>query len=285
VVIQAVVPVTSSLSPLVKVLKNVVATKKCSQVVILWHCAKVAPSVARLQQLVARENTRNIPLHMVEPEVKLMSLRFNDYDVISNDVVLHLDDDVTICNEEMDFAFEVWREFPERIIGFPARNHVFDEKNKKWLYTSKWNNYYSIVLTGAAFIHKYYMHLYTTWLPQSSRNLVDEMHNCEDLLMNFLVAHLTKQPPIKVTQRKQYKDTSASVKYRQNEKPTKGVLPSWSDPSHFSERQKCMSSFTQLFGYMPLIRSATRMDPTLYRDDVARFRKQFPKIETCMTTK
>merc|ERR1711974_581397 len=33
------------------------------------------------------------------------------------------------------------------------------------------------------------------------REMVDEYMNCEDLAMNFLVSHLTRQPPIKVTSR------------------------------------------------------------------------------------
>lgn len=33
------------------------------------------------------------------------------------------------------------------------------------------------------------------------------MANCEDILMNFLVSAVTRQPPIKVTQKKQYKET------------------------------------------------------------------------------
>lgn len=37
--------------------------------------------------------------------------------------------------------------------------------------------------------------------------MVDQLSNCEDILMNFLVSAVTKMPPIKVTQKKQYKET------------------------------------------------------------------------------
>lgn len=33
------------------------------------------------------------------------------------------------------------------------------------------------------------------------------MANCEDILMNFLVSAVTRLPPIKITQKKQYKET------------------------------------------------------------------------------
>ena len=33
------------------------------------------------------------------------------------------------------------------------------------------------------------------------RDMVDDLMNCEDLAMNFLIAHVTRQPPVKVTSR------------------------------------------------------------------------------------
>lgn len=38
-------------------------------------------------------------------------------------------------------------------------------------------------------------------MPQEIRDKVDEYMNCEDISMNFLVAHITRKPPIKVTSR------------------------------------------------------------------------------------
>ena len=56
---------------------------------------------------------------------------------------------------QIDFAFSVWQEFPERIVGYPARGHYWDELRGKWRYSSKWANHYSIVLTGAALYHRW----------------------------------------------------------------------------------------------------------------------------------
>ena len=134
----------------------------------------------------------------------------------------------------MDFAFTVWQSFPSRIVGYPARSHFWDSSKERWGYTSKWTNDYSMVLTGAAIYHKYravafptwplpgfclgstlnklllsrryYHYLYTSYLPASLKSMVDQMSNCEDILMNFLVSSVAKLPPIKVTQKKQYKE-------------------------------------------------------------------------------
>jgi len=37
-----------------------------------------------------------------------------------------LDDDVVLTTDEIDFAFHVWQSFPDRIVGFPARSHYWD---------------------------------------------------------------------------------------------------------------------------------------------------------------
>ena len=48
---------------------------------------------------------------------------------------------------------------------------------------------YSMVLTGAAFIHLNYLKMLnsTGVVPQAVLKLIDEMHNCEDLAVNVLV--------------------------------------------------------------------------------------------------
>ncbi len=38
-------------------------------------------------------------------------------------------------------------------------------------------------------------------MPQAIRDMVDEYINCEDIAMNFLVSHITRKPPIKVSDR------------------------------------------------------------------------------------
>lgn len=58
-----------------------------------------------------------------------------------------------------------------------------------------------MVLTGAAFYHKYYSYVYTHVMSPTIRDTVDSFMNCEDLAMNFLISHLTRKPPVKVTSR------------------------------------------------------------------------------------
>ncbi|XP_046384114.1 exostosin-1 [Ischnura elegans] len=197
-----------------------------------------------------------------------ISRRFRPHALIQTSAILSLDEDCLLTTDEVDFAFSVWRAFPERIVGYPARSHFWDDAKGSWGYTSKWTNEYSIVLTGAAFYHRYYNFLYTRWLSPLLLKTVEQSHNCEDILMNFLVAHVTRRPPIKVTQRKQYK-----------EQPPGGARSPWNDPDHFVQRQTCLNTFAAVFGYMPLLRSSMRLDPVLFKDPVSNLRKKYRQIE------
>lgn len=172
-----------------------------------------------------------------------------------------------------------------------------------------------MVLTGAAIYHRYYHALYTDWLGPLLHKTVDQSHNCEDILINFLVSHVTRQPPIKVSQRKQYKSSNLSAVTRSvaffffftcffiyralnhahfpNAHVFIGFIfffflsfavsvrsrSPWNDPDHFLQRQTCLNTFVALFGYMPLIRSAVRFDPVLFKDPVSNLRKKYRQME------
>ena len=50
--------------------------------------------------------------------------------------------------------FRVWRENRDRIVGLPGRLHSWDAENKSWVYNNYLSCELSLVLTGAAFVHK-----------------------------------------------------------------------------------------------------------------------------------
>ena len=74
--------------------------------------------------------------------------------------MLSLDDDITmLTSDELELGYQVWREFPDRLVGFPSRTHVLEED--QYRYESEWTSEISMVLTGAAFYHQYWHYVYT----------------------------------------------------------------------------------------------------------------------------
>ena len=55
------------------------------------------------------------------------------------------------------------------------------------------------------FMCRYYNYLYTHYSSPLLTERVDAAATCHDILMNFLVSHVTRRPPIKLTQRKHYR--------------------------------------------------------------------------------
>lgn len=262
-VIHAVSPLVSQSQPILKLLVAVAKSQYCAQIIVLWNSDKPLPAKHRWP-------ATSVPVIVIEGENKVMSSRFLPYETIVTDAVLSLDEDTVLSTTEVDFAFTVWQSFPERIVGYPARSHFWDSNKERWGYTSKWTNDYSMVLTGAAIYHRYYHYLYTNYLPTSLKGMVDQLANCEDILMNFLVSAVTKLPPIKVTQKKQYKETMMGQSSRASR---------WADPDHFAQRQTCMNKFASWFGAMPLVHSQMRLDPVLFKDQVSILRKKYRDIE------
>uniref|UniRef100_A0A3Q0SYS7 Exostosin glycosyltransferase 1a n=1 Tax=Amphilophus citrinellus TaxID=61819 RepID=A0A3Q0SYS7_AMPCI len=281
-IIHVVTPLVSQSQPVMKLLIAVAKSQYCAQVIVLWNCEKPLPAKHRWP-------ATSVPVTVIEGESKVISSRFLPYNTIPTDAVLSLDEDTVLSTTEVDFAFTVWQSFPDRIVGYPARSHFWDSNKERWGYTSKWTNDYSMVLTGAFpllllpltlshFPLRYYHYLYTTYLPASLKTMVDQMSNCEDILMNFLVSSVTKLPPIKVTQKKQYKETMMG-QVRHIFLLILSRASRWADPDHFAQRQTCMNKFANWFGTMPLIHSQMRLDPVLFKDQVSILRKKYRDIE------
>ncbi|KAK2724514.1 hypothetical protein QYM36_001122 [Artemia franciscana] len=191
-----------------------------------------------------------VPIVVVKTEKNSLNNRFLPFDEIETEAILSVDDDVHLRHDEIVFGFRVWREQRDRIVGFPGRFHAWDPLYGGWHYNSNYSCELSMVLTGAAFFHKYYSYLYTYAMPQEIREKVDEYMNCEDLAMNFLVSHYTRQPPVKVTNRWTFRCPGCPVTLSEDE-------------THFEERHKCMNFFTQVYGYMPLLNTQFRVDSVL----------------------
>ncbi|XP_038016891.1 exostosin-like 1 isoform X3 [Motacilla alba alba] len=278
--IRAVSQAGSLSQPLLRLIQAVSGSRYCAQIVVLWSCEKPPPPSGKWPQ-------SSVPLTVIQGRRKL-SERFFPFGAIQTDAVLSLDEDTSLSTSEVDFAFSVWRSFPERIVGFPAQSHFWDAERGRWGCTSRWTNELSIVLTAAAFYHRYYHSLFTEYLPAGLRELVDGLAACEDILMNVLVAAVTKLPPIKVTQRKQHKEGVAQQAGRGDGAAGSPPAPLSAAAAQaegaggsrrFPRRRDCLNQLADWFGRMPLVSSRLRLDPVLFKDQVSVLRKKYPSLE------
>ena len=89
------------------------------------------------------------PIKIIQTKANLLTNRFYPFSKITTEAVLSMDDDIVmLTSDELEFAYQVWREFSDRIVGFPSRTHVWNNQTKQWKYESEWTNDVSMVLTG-----------------------------------------------------------------------------------------------------------------------------------------
>lgn len=244
--------------PPLKLIQAVAGSQHCAQIMVLW---------SRERPLPFRWPETAVPLTVMDGPRKL-SHRFLPFSTISTDAILSLDAHSSLSTSEVDFAFVVWQNFPERMVGFLTWNHFWDEAQGGWGYTAEMANEFSMVLTAAAFYHRYYHTLFTHSLPRALRTLVDEAPACADILMNFLVAAVTKLPPIKVPYGKQHQEAAPLAP------GVPGSGPQPQPPDH-----DCINQLAAEFGHMPLVSSRLRLDPVLFKDPVSVQRKKYRSLE------
>lgn len=258
----AVVLTYDRVNSLFKVVQQLTQVPSLVKVVVVWNNQRKSPPPSSAWPKL------NKPLKVIRTKANKLSNRFYPYKDIETEAVLAIDDDILmLTSDELEFGFEVWREFPDRIVGFPSRVHLWDNGTQQWKYESEWTNDVSMVLTGAAFYHKHYSYEYFERLPTSIRRWVDERMNCEDIAMNFLVANITGKAPIKVAPRKKFKC------------PECARLDNLSnDLQHMAARTECVNVFARAFGGMPLKTIEFRADPVLFKDNFPEKLKRFPNL-------
>ena len=137
-------------------------------------------------------------------------------------------------------------------------------KGKKMEKMKKNSLFFYLMWIFSCFLLQFYTYLYSYAMPAAIRAKVDEFMNCEDIAMNFLVAHHTRRPPLKLTSKWTFRCQDCPISL-------------WEDDSHFTERHICMQYFEKIYGYMPLLYSQFRADSVLFKTKVT------PDKQKCYT--
>ncbi|KAG8172738.1 hypothetical protein JTE90_013929 [Oedothorax gibbosus] len=101
-------------------------------------------------------------------------------------------------------------------------------------------------------------------MPGDIKQWVDDHRNCEDIAMNFLVANVTGNAPIKVTPRKKFTCLECA---------NAEMLSA--DVAHMAQRSECINRFVENYGTMTLKTVEFRADPVLYKDNFPEKLKRF----------
>lgn len=132
-----------------RVIQSVARVPSCQKILVVWNNQMERPPKKNQWSMV------QVPIQVITTKENKLSNRFYPFNSIETEAIFAIDDDITMLNaDEIEFSYQTWREFPDRIVGFPSRLHFWNNLTNTWNYDSEWKNKISLILTGAAFYHK-----------------------------------------------------------------------------------------------------------------------------------
>ncbi|KAL7609890.1 hypothetical protein Lser_V15G10560 [Lactuca serriola] len=241
-------------------------------VVVLWgNPTTPAKTLVELSHNLSISSPGDAPISVIRQPSSSLNARFLPRPWISTRAVLICDDDIEVDPKSIQFAFEIWRSRsnnPEQLVGLFARSHELDLTSRTWIYTVHPNRY-SILLTKFMLMKTEYLYEYSCEGGESmaqARSIVDEMGNCEDILMNFVAANKTDMGPVLVGA-KRVRDwgdaRNEGVRRRGRGLRAAGeevaVGLSSRKKGHRRRRGDCIKEFHRVLGKMPLTYSYGKM--------------------------
>lgn len=174
------------------------------QIVIIWQNIGVdLPEFLSPEALAAYMST-GVTVTVRKSRKNSMNERFRplaDWDEpVKTRAVMIMDDDVVLQRAALEWGYQEFVTTNEkgagRLVGFTGRD--FEETGGEWAYTVRPTDTYSMVLSNAAWLRREWLEKY--WEDsaemESLRKYVDEVFNCDDILINYVVSNLTANPPL-----------------------------------------------------------------------------------------
>lgn len=139
-------------------------------------------------------------------------------------------------------------------MGLFARSHDIDLDSKSWIYTVHPDKY-SIMLTKFVIFKREFLYEYSCGggkEMEEARGVVDRMRNCEDILMNFVVAEEGGGGPVLVGAEKVRDWGDARNEGEEEGEGVTEVGLSSRRRDHRKRRGECIREFHRILGRMPL---------------------------------
>ncbi|RRT54282.1 hypothetical protein B296_00049269 [Ensete ventricosum] len=201
------------------------------EILVVWNKGQ-PPNVTRFDSAV--------PLRIRVEKRNSLNNRFNVDPLIKTRAVLELDDDIMMTCDNIERGFKIWRDHPDRIVGFHPRvaeGRPLRYRDEKY---AREQGGYNMILTGAAFMdHKLAFERYWSNDATIGRDIVDKFFNCEDLLLNFLYANASSS-----SQTIEYVKPSWAL----DTSKFSGVAISRNTQEHYQVRSECLARFSELYG-------------------------------------
>ncbi|XP_043813541.1 glucosamine inositolphosphorylceramide transferase 1 isoform X2 [Manihot esculenta] len=206
---------------------------RCSsvkEIVVVWNKG-TPPKLSDLDSVV--------PVRIRVEKKNSLNNRFRKDDLIKTRAVLELDDDILMTCNDIERGFNVWRQHPDRIVGYyPRLISGTPLKYRGEKYARKHKGY-NMILTGASFLDsKLAFEMYWGEEAKVGREMVDIHFNCEDVLLNYLYANASRSSTVEYVRPTWAIDTSKFS----------GAAISRDTQGHYKIRSNCLKKFSEIYG-------------------------------------
>uniref|UniRef100_A0A5B6ZF53 Glucosamine inositolphosphorylceramide transferase 1 n=1 Tax=Davidia involucrata TaxID=16924 RepID=A0A5B6ZF53_DAVIN len=207
---------------------------RCSsvrEIVVVWNKGK-PPELSDLDSAV--------PVRIRVEKQNSLNNRFKMDSLIKTRAVLELDDDIMMACNDIERGFKVWREHPDRIVGFYPR--LIDGSPLKYRGEkhARGHKGYNMILTGAAFIDsRMAFERYWSEEAKAGREFVDKYFNCEDVLLNYLYANASSSKTVV-----EYVKPAWAI----DTSKFSGAAISRNTKVHYCIRSNCLLKFSEMYG-------------------------------------
>ncbi|KAJ7974969.1 glycosyltransferase family protein 64 protein C5 [Quillaja saponaria] len=206
---------------------------RCSsvrEIVVVWNKGS-PPELSDLDSAV--------PVRIRREEENSLNNRFKVDPLIKTRAVLELDDDIMMTCDDVERGFKVWRQHPDRIVGFYPRlidGRLLKYRAEKY---ARMHKGYNMILTGAAFIDaQVAFERYWSEEAKQGREVVEKYFNCEDVLLNYLYANASSSRTVEYVKPAWAVDTSKFS----------GAAISRNTKVHYQLRTDCLLKFSEMYG-------------------------------------
>ncbi|BGP15839.1 hypothetical protein JCM10213_005677 [Rhodosporidiobolus nylandii] len=247
-------------------------------IVLIWqNVGEPLPSFLNSTALEAF-STSGVVVTVRESKRNSMNERFRPIldwnEEIYTDAVMIMDDDVVLRRDALEWGYQEFVQANKggegRIVGFTGRDFEQGEKDGEWSYVVRPKTTYSMVLSNAAWLRKEWLEKYweETEEMRGLRDYVDEVFNCDDILINYLVSNLTGNSPLLLQPKTPLRtiggdglwnrgsvavdasSSAAPASASSSSKPSGHGIPT---ASHFEQRKHCLARYFSHFApYAPL---------------------------------
>jgi len=207
------------------------------EIVVVWNEVDMPPPEDSISE-------HGVRIRYRVSEYNCLNNRFMPDPEYRTQAILQHDDDVWYEPDDLEFAFQTWRQLGRyKITGALPRCYSRNSQGRlQYHQCAEGQDWYSLVLTNLAFVHISFMDYYSSDapIPTALRDHVDKVFNCEDIAMNYLASMLTCTGPLHVMGRQRY----------HNQDPPGGISTL---QTHMARRHDCLNVFAQKMGYFPLV--------------------------------